>query len=73
MSAKLLKPINSYGYGEFSADSVADLDDLPTTTHGGKNNLQTIGAICQGSNVFLNDGSMAIYILNGDTDTWTLS
>lgn len=74
MSAQLLKPINAYGYGEFSIDNAAtDLDLLPKTSTPGKQNLATISKVCAGSCAYTNDGNMEIYILNGETDTWTLS
>lgn len=57
----------------FSASSASELSKLPNLTDVGKENLSTVQPIAPGSSCYLTDGTMDIYILDGDTNTWKLS
>lgn len=57
----------------FSISNASELDQLPTTTKTGQGNLSTVQTVAPGSAAYLTDGTLDIYILDGDTDTWKLS
>lgn len=57
----------------FSASNASEISKLPTTTEKGKDLLSTMDPVAPGSSCYLTDGTMDIYILDGDTNTWKLS
>lgn len=57
----------------FSASKASEISDLPTTTERGKGVLSTVEPVAPGSSCYLTNGSMDIYMLDGDTNTWILS
>lgn len=57
----------------FSISKASEISDLPTTTEYGKGVLSTVAPVAPGSSCYLTDGTMDIYMLDGDTDTWVLS
>lgn len=56
-------------YAEFSIDSAAELDLLPTTTAWGSGVLNKVPPCIAGSAAYTTDGNMSIYTLDGE-DNW---
>ena len=54
--------------GDFYADTVADLADLPNLTNNGKAELAYMNKVNAGSTCILPNGD--VYVLTGD-NTWT--
>ena len=66
--AALVKYDHGTKYAEFSIDSAAELELLPTTTAAGSVS-GLAGAVAAGSAAYLTDGTLGIYTLDG-SGTW---
>lgn len=68
-----LVEMNNRRNATFAIDSTADIVKLPTTKKYGTDEVSTVQPIVSGSAAYLTNGTLDIYILNGETDTWIKS
>ncbi len=68
MACKLIKIDYNTRFAIFSIDKEADIDNLPLTDRNGKEELNTLYPVSQGSKAMRTDG--VNYILNGDLNKW---
>lgn len=56
----------------FQANAVSEISKLPTTTTAGQDELNTIKKASSGSMCVVNTSDFPAYVLNGNTNQWTL-